>query len=310
MLSSTLGSPPRHDAVDRQCSRPARTTNALAGHDLVDRDLDAARRRARRARSLRLQPHQPFDRRRGVRAGARLEQLAEQHQRDDGRAGLEVDVLVVQTEQRDDGAEAPRHRRAERDQHIHVGAAAAQRVPRADVEAAADPELHRRGEQRIAASGAAIRRATCSPSRSPRAEHRHHLREQRQRQHDGDQQFASSAPRTQPPCARLRRFAIALRVAADDRAIAGALDRGEQLRGLASAGSKRTVAVSVAKLTAAWTPGTRLSTFSMRAAHAAQVMPSRPNSTPDRGGTGDCRLKSLRAPRASIRASTIYPRGV
>ena len=63
----------------------------------------------------------------------------------------------MQAEQRDDRAERPRHRRAERDQHVHVRAAATQRVPRADVEAAADPELDRRGERQLPASAAEVR---------------------------------------------------------------------------------------------------------------------------------------------------------
>ena len=45
------------------------------------------------------------------------------------------------------------------------------------------------------------------------------------------------------------------------------------------AASKRTRADSVAKLTAACVAGSRFSTFSMRAAHAAQVIPSSVRST-------------------------------
>ena len=61
---------------------------------------------------------------------------------------LEVDV-VVQAEHGDDGAPQPRDRRAERDQHVHVGAAPAERIPCTGVEASADDELHRRREREL-----------------------------------------------------------------------------------------------------------------------------------------------------------------
>ena len=87
-----------------------------------------------------------LDRRRSARLGTRLQQLAHQHQGDDGGAGFEINMLV-EAEQGDGGAEEIRHAGAECDQHVHVGAATAQGVPGADVKAFASPELHRRGEQ-------------------------------------------------------------------------------------------------------------------------------------------------------------------
>src|ERR1700694_557041 len=73
---------------------------------------------------------------------------------------------------------------------------------------------------------------------------------------------------------------------------------------LATAGSNRVAALSVAKLTVAVTPGIRLSDFSMRAAHAAQVMPSMPRSSrrsaPEAGSTM----------AAVSTAPNIYPHGV
>jgi hypothetical protein len=50
---------------------------------------------------------------------------------------------------RDDDAVGPGHAGAQRHQHVHVAGAAADGVEAADVEAPADPELHRRRQQQL-----------------------------------------------------------------------------------------------------------------------------------------------------------------
>ena len=125
------------DAVDGDAlARP--NDEAVSNCDVGERHL-----------GLRLEPQQSFQRRRRAGLGTRLEELAQQHQRDHCRSGFEINMLLPQVENGNHGAQRPRHRRSQRDQHVHVGAAAAQRVPGTDVEAAADPELHRRGKRQL-----------------------------------------------------------------------------------------------------------------------------------------------------------------
>ena len=133
------------DAVDGHALARAHD-EAVADHDVGERHLDRDAV-AQNARGLRLQPQQSFQRRRRACSRPRFEELPQQHQGDDRRPGFEIDVLVRQVEDGDYGAQRPCHRRAQCDQHVHVGTAAAQSVPGADVEAAADPELHRCGER-------------------------------------------------------------------------------------------------------------------------------------------------------------------
>ena len=185
------------DAVDRDAL--ARTDDeAIAGHHVGQRhvDDDAV---AHDARGLRLQPQQAFERRGRAGLRARFQQLAQQHQRDDGRARLEVDVLVVQAEHGDHGAERIRHRRAQHDEHVHVRAAAAQRVPRADVEPAADPELDGRREHELqpARQEVGVRGA----EQPARGEHRHHLQQAAARSAPRRSGIRASPPRTPRPCA-------------------------------------------------------------------------------------------------------------
>ena len=218
-----------HDAVDRHPLAGAHD-QPIADGDVGERHLHRGAAAHERAPS-RLQARQSFERRRRAGPGARFQQLAEQHQRDHRGAGLEVHVAMLEAEQRDDGAQAPRHRRAERDQHVHVGAAAAQRMPGADVEAAADPELHRRRQHELQPArqplGVGARAAQPVAGR----EHRNHLREQRQGQRGGDPGFAPQLG-VRGGLARAIRRAFGSGVAAQDGVIAGALDRGEQLTGL------------------------------------------------------------------------------
>ncbi len=162
-----------YQAVDRYAL-------ACAHHEYIadlharDRHFDE-RAIALHARGLRLQADKRLDRGRGPQLCARFEQLAHQDQRDDHRARFEVDMLMVQAEQRHDGGQAVGRARAQRHQHVHVGAAAAQGLVSADVEAPADPELHRRGERELQP---ARQQFVCL------AEHRQHLHQQRQTERD------------------------------------------------------------------------------------------------------------------------------
>jgi hypothetical protein len=131
-----------------------------------------------RPRRLRLQADQRLDGFRGARLGPRLQQLAEQHQRDDRGPAFEINVLR-QPEHRHHRRETPGHAGPQRNQHIHVGTAAPQRLPGAVVKAPADPELHRRRQRQL------------QPARqlvvvTVLAEHEEHLPDQRQGQQHGD----------------------------------------------------------------------------------------------------------------------------
>ena len=177
-------------------------------------------------RNLWLQPQQAFECRGGAGFCARLEQLAQQHQSYDRRAGLEVDVLLMQSEHGDDRAECPGHCRAKGDQDVHVGATATQRVPRPDIESAADPELHWGSERELPLAWNEVRvRRAAEPARR---QHRHHLREQRQRQDHRQDDFPSERL-ILALLARLVVCSLRFRFAPDARAVACARDRRDQL---------------------------------------------------------------------------------
>ena len=132
-------------------------------------------------RRFRLQAQQCLDRHRCFRLGARFEQLAEQDQRDDRRRGFKIDMQMRQTGDRDDQTENVGHRGAERDQHVHVRAAATQRLPAAIVKTPTDPELHRRRQRQLQPARQQILVLVRIPPRGA-AEHGDHLRHQRQGQ--------------------------------------------------------------------------------------------------------------------------------
>ena len=122
----------------------------VAHDDGLDRDLglNAA---ADHARSRRAQLDEPLDRLGRAALRLRLEVLAEQDQRDDGRRRLVVHVdrlgrQHLRQERRHERV-AVGGRRAERDERVHVGRAVARRRPAGLVEAPARPELHGRAER-------------------------------------------------------------------------------------------------------------------------------------------------------------------
>ncbi len=158
----------------------------VADAQLRDRDVRVAPVTAHPCGG-RLQRLQRAQRLRRLPLGARLQPLAQQHQRDDDGGRFEVQVLrrhagghaararagppVVQ-------AQAVGRRGAERHQHVHVGAAAAQRTPGAGIEARAEPELHRRRQQELQPRGPAPRQAHHA------AQHRQQQRGRQRRRDD------------------------------------------------------------------------------------------------------------------------------
>ncbi len=171
-----------HLAIDRhRLARPHH--HEITGNQALDRQLDQLSVPLD-MRGLRLQLDQRLDRGGGLRLGARLEDLAHQHQRDDGRGRLEIQVQVTPAEQPDRRAVEPRHAGAERDEHVHVAGAAADRVPAADVEAPADPELHRRRQRELQPARQQVLDRV--ERMHVRLEHRGHLRDQWQRQRQRD----------------------------------------------------------------------------------------------------------------------------
>ncbi|EXI72518.1 MAG: hypothetical protein AW07_03247 [Candidatus Accumulibacter sp. SK-11] len=201
-VATMLGN--RHALAGQHCLVDARRAvddlaidrNALARAD----DEDVTRDQQRRveldqaavtfdARDSRLQADECLDRLTGLRLGACLEQLAEEDEGDDRRRCLEIDMQVCRTGDRHEEAEEVGHRCADGNQHVHVAAAAAQRLPGALVEAPADPELHGCGQGELQPAGQQIGMRLFAAR-----EHRQHLRRQRQREHGGDretQQLAS-----------------------------------------------------------------------------------------------------------------------
>ncbi|MNV25133.1 hypothetical protein D3C71_1162190 [compost metagenome] len=129
---------------------------------------------------------QRADRRGGLALGARLEPLAQQHQRDHHRRGFEVQVRhhAVPRMLAGGGAPPQPQRQAEgragaqRHQQVHVAGAGLGRMPARAVETRAEPELHRRREQQL-------HPGRQHPALADQvAEHRRHQRD-RQRQADG-----------------------------------------------------------------------------------------------------------------------------
>ena len=114
----------RHGRVDRDGIAGAHD-NAVAGTDARQRYFDDVAIAFDEC-GVRLQLEKTPERGRRTGFGARFEQFAEQHQRDHPGGCFKIDMLVRETEQRNGRTQEPGHRSAERNQHVHVGAAAAQ----------------------------------------------------------------------------------------------------------------------------------------------------------------------------------------
>ena len=132
---------------------PGRTRDEVAGENGGDRHVHLAAV-AHDAGRARLQPDELAHGVAGLALGARLEQAAEEDQRDDERGGVEVHRLAeagvlerLREEHAGDAVQVGR-RGAHGDQRVHVRAeAVAQAGPRGRVELPAHPELHRRRQR-------------------------------------------------------------------------------------------------------------------------------------------------------------------
>ncbi len=132
-----------HDAVDRDLlARPH-------AQPIADMDVRRAARRSRRRRRRRGGPSSGRaragpDRRARAAAGAQLQHLAEEHERDDHRRRLEVDghLIAVAAER---GREQPGRQR--RDDAVAVGGADAERDQREHVQVAVDAPTPSRGRR-------------------------------------------------------------------------------------------------------------------------------------------------------------------
>ena len=203
---------------------------------------------------LRAELEQRADRLARASRGARLEQAPEQDQRRDHGGSLEVRVRIEPGEQHH-RRPPPGGERADRDQRVHRRRAVTRRLEGDAMEGPARPEDDRRRERER------------DPLPAGELEGHHH-REQsdRQAQHGCDDE-------TEPQ--RTRLVAGVRVLGLRRRRVAGGLDRAHELGDRHDAGSKRTAAWSVARLTVASTPSSPFRLRSMRAAHEAQVIPSR-----------------------------------
>ena len=183
----------------------------------------------------RLQAYQRFDGGAGAGLGPRLQQLTHQHQRNDGRRSLEIDMTMFQPEQRDEGRETPRHAGAERHQHIHVGtapAATAQGFPGTIVETPANPELHGSRQQKLQPAGNGIR-VGAMRRHITAAEHPEHLQQQGQGQCRSDPE----TPQFSLIDHQLARLLLLARTVVGNASTKpGFLDGGDQLTGRHQAG--------------------------------------------------------------------------
>ncbi len=219
---------------------------------------------AQHRRRLKLQ--QMPDRVGGLRLRAPFEQLAEQHQRDhrpspprNTRAGRKSEcsqtatlnayaAVVPSATSTSMFAAPPRNA-------FHAPA----------IEAGAGPELHGRRKRELQPHG--------HLDLVPAGDHERHLRDERRGQQRGERERRQVAAIA---AGLLARLVLRLRERIDGRrgVVAGLAHRARSaICGVALPASNSTRAVSVAKLTAARTPSARFSTFSIRAAHAAQVIP-------------------------------------
>ena len=202
------------DAVDGHAFAGANHDHVVESH-LVDRGVGIASV-APDPRGLGAQGIQGLDRLGRLPFRARLQPLAEQHEGDHDRRGLEVEMRRVggTRPQQLEHTQPIAGGRAERDQQVHVAGAGAQCLPACHVKACAEPELHRRGQREL-------QPAIDHPVPTEQhAEHRHHQWGRQRRRH-GDR-----------PPGRLRSTARRSRTCAhgDGRRIARGLHRSDQRR--------------------------------------------------------------------------------
>ena len=179
---------------------------AIAGLHPIERHVFLGAVLAHAARGLRGEAEQRPDRRARLTARAQLEDLPEQHERDDHRRGLEVDGDVARLIAEGRGKQAREQRRdhavgigdahAKADQREHVQAAVDERLPAAHEERPCAPEHDRRRQHEpkpahIAGEGA--------PDRAAGPEGTHSSRRRR------PESSAPCSPRTGASCRRAPR---------------------------------------------------------------------------------------------------------
>ena len=157
--------------------RPAH--DDVAGHEVPGRALGHASVRRPHQGRVGLQVQQFPDGRGRAALGARLQMLADHHQRDDERRGLEVQMRLVPEGDHLMDAEGECRGGAQGHQHIHIGASAAQRVRGALVEPRPEAELQRHGQNQFDPGGHAQVRGTAAQ------EHEGHLNQKRRRKDGG-----------------------------------------------------------------------------------------------------------------------------
>ena len=121
----------------------------------------------------RRQLEQGFDGPGGLPARALFQPLAQQHQGDHQHAGFKVHMAMMRRGQRRPHAQQIGHAGAQRHQHIHIGAAAAQAEPGAAIKAPTHQKLHWRGQRPLPGHRQQAMAA---------GEHGQHFRHKRQRQ--------------------------------------------------------------------------------------------------------------------------------
>jgi hypothetical protein len=169
-----------HHAIDRHFLAGAQA-QPVADLDAVERNVLLAPVGANDARLFGREFQQRADRAIGLRPRAQFQHLAEQHQRDDDGARLEIDGGEM-AENGDDHAVAIGDAGAERDQGEHVEAAIYQRLPAAHEERRAGPDHHRARQEELQPDKSLRRQRPCDPAAEQIVSHRQQEQRQRQRQ--------------------------------------------------------------------------------------------------------------------------------
>ena len=163
----------------------------------------------------RLQGMQRPDRRRRLPFGARLQPLAEQHQRDHHSGSFEVKVRhsCGRGAEPEPDRQTPAGRSTECHQQVHVARARLQGLPAGLVKACAQHKLHRRGQRKL---------QPCRQHPVPAQQIGQHRNHQRRRQQQAQRHRRKASPRRGAAAVRRRsRFT---------RAIAGIAHRAPQGR--------------------------------------------------------------------------------
>ena len=181
-----LGVPFKHQAIGGD-ALTRQHHHTVAHQQLVDRNVLFAIG-PNHARTFRAQGMQGTNGVGGLTFGARLQPFAQEHQRDDHRRALEIQMhhAALRSRPPQPHRQGPTGCGAQRHQHVHVAGARQQGVPARFVKTRAQHELHRRGQQKL-------------PQRRQHpvlARHiAHHRQHQRQAQHQASEHRRKTKPR-------------------------------------------------------------------------------------------------------------------